>query len=139
MKKIILLLSISISAWATNKPVEHLITVNAEIAKLAFAANQEGRFVFIQNGQLIDGSEADESSPTCILQGGHMTFDPNKTYALISYRSLDIPDESGQIELNFETHSTDPESYFDIYCFQATSGTDLNTAREGLKSVFELR
>ena len=136
MKKIIFILSFSLSAMAAD--VQHLTTINAEVAKAAFASYKDGHYRYIQNGQLIEAFEVDESSPSCILEAGKMNFDPEATYALTSSRSLDN-DEGGEIELSFETQSANPDSYLDIYCFQNEAGANTETARSGLKSVFEIK
>lgn len=137
MKKIILILSFSVPLMAADEKV-HLITVNAEVAKAAFASYQGGHYRFIQDGKLIEAFEVDESKPSCILEGGKMTFDAELAYVLESSRSLD-DGEAGEIELNFETQSADPDSYFQIYCFQNTAGANIDTAREGLKTIFEIK
>lgn len=137
MKKIILLLCVSFQALADDGPV-HLLTVNPEIAKAAFASYSEGHYRYIQGGKLIEAFEVDESKATCIVEAGKMLLDTEAAYVLESTRSLDDLD-AGEIELNFETRSVDPDSYFQIYCFQDGASADLDTARKGLKSVFELK
>lgn len=137
MKKIIFILCVSLSALAVEGSV-HLVTVNPEIAKAAIASYKDGHYRYLQDGKLIEAFEVDESKATCIVEAGKMLFDTAAAYVLESTRSLD-DGEAGEIELNFETQSADPDSYFQIYCFQDHSGANLETAREGLKSVFELK
>jgi hypothetical protein len=116
----------------------HLTSVNREIAKAAVESYSQGHYRFIQDGKIIETPEVDESKPACILETGKMKFDPDESYELLESRSLDVDADSGEIELTFETKSTDPDSFFQIYCYQATSGATIDTAREGLKGVFEL-
>lgn len=137
MKIFFLIICISVSALAADEPTQRLITVNAEVAKAAFFSYKEGHYRFIQEGKLIEAFEVDEAKPSCILEGGHMTFDVEVNYALQSTRSLD-DGEAGEVELNFETQSADPDSYFQMYCFQNTTGANLGTARAALKSVFKI-
>lgn len=122
-----------------DESVHRLITVDPEVAKAAAKSYGDGNFRFIQDGQLIEAYQVDESKPSCILEMGKMLFNPELKYKLESVRSLDADSETGEIELNFETASSDPDSYFQIYCYQGTPGADLDTAREGLKSVFQIQ
>ena len=137
MKKILIILCFSLPALAVDESL-HLVTINAEVAKAAFASYHEGHYRFLQGGKLIEAFEVDESLPSCMVQGGKMLLNTDAAYALEASRSLD-DGEAGEIELSFETQSADPEAYFTIYCYQDGSGTTIETAREGLKSVFELK
>lgn len=128
----------SLNSFAADEPGHHLKTLNAEVAKEAVASYSEGHYRFIQDGRLIEAQEVDESRPSCVLESGKMNFNVQVSYRLESSRSLDVEGESGEIELNFETQSSNPDSYFQIYCFQSNPGANLETAREGLKSVFEI-
>lgn len=136
MKKFIFILCFSLQTLAVDGPL-HLVTVNPEIAKAVFASYSEGHYRFLQGGNLIEAYEVDESIPSCIVQASKMLLDTEAAYALEETRSLDDGD-AGEIELSFETRSADPDSYFTIYCFQNGAGATIDTAREGLKSVFEL-
>lgn len=131
-------LFISTFAFAETDAVYHLKTVNIEVAKAAFTSYSEGHFRFIQDGQLIEAYDVDQSKPSCTLQSGKMNFDPTFIYKLESTRSLDPDTESGEIELNFATYSDDPESYFQMYCFQDAPGANIETAKEALKTIFEI-
>ncbi len=126
------------ASFAFSDTAHHLVTVNPELAKAAIFSYREGHFRYIQSGQLIEASDVDDAIPSCILETGKMLFNTEAAYLLESTRSLDVDGEQGEIELNFETQSSDPESYFQIYCFQSTSGATLDTAREAMKTVFEI-
>ena len=132
------ILFLSCSVFAADETVHHLKAVNVDIGKAAFASYSEGHYRYIQGGKLVEAYEVDETQPSCILEAGRISFDPEVVYALESTRSLDVDGEQGEIELNFETRSSDPDSYFQFYCFQNTVGATLDTAREALKSVFEI-
>ena len=69
--------------------------------------------------------------PSCMLKIGKVTFKPEMSYVLESTRSLDAASESREIELNFETPLSDPDSYLPIYCYQGKPAATLDTAREG--------
>lgn len=138
MKTILIVLSLSFSTIAAE-PAKYLTTLNAEVAKAAFASYKEGHFRFIQDARLLEAYEVDERRPSCIVEAGKMTFNTDSAYVLESTRSLDVDGGEGEIELNFETKSADPDAYFQIYCFQDDSSTSLETAREGLKEVFEIK
>jgi hypothetical protein len=138
MKTIILSLFISTLAFGSDEPLHHLKTVNAVIAKAAVASYNEGHYRYIQNGQLVEAQDVDTSKASCVLESGKMKFNTQVSYKLQETRSLDIDAEVGEIELTFETGSNDPDSYFQIYCFQGTPNATLDTAREGLQAVFEI-
>jgi hypothetical protein len=133
-----MILLFSLHAFA-DEPSHHLITINAAVAKAAAASYAQGFYRFIQNGKLIESSDVDDATPLCMLEAGKFEFNPELSYELESMRNLDPDTETGEIELNFKTQSADPDAYFQIYCFQATAGANLDTAREGLKTVFEIK
>lgn len=143
MKKIILatliLFAFTKATLAADEPVYHLKTLQAEIAKAAVLSYNEGHYRYLQGGQLIEAFNVDESKASCIVETGHMLFNPDTSYVLESARSLDVDAESGEIELNFKPESENVDAYFQIYCFQSAPAATLDTAREGLKNIFEIQ
>lgn len=136
---IYILVSIFSLLSLAEEPVLHLKTLNAEFAKAAVLSYSEGHFRFIQEGKLIEASDVDAEKASCILETGKFIFNPDALYKLESTRQLDVDEESGEIELNFETQSADSESYFQMYCYQGAPSANLDTAREALKNIFEIQ
>jgi hypothetical protein len=127
------------SVQATAPAIQQLRVINPMVAQAAVESYTQGHYRYIQEGQLVQASNVNQEKPSCVLESGKMTLNPKSTYALQLARSLDVDGQAGEIELTFETQSKDPNAYFQIYCFQATPGATLETAREGLKSVFTIQ